>query len=141
MLSRNRRLARWVRGRAIRKGEGCAVCGIKTGIILHAHHLIPLARGGADEEANLVVLCFNCHWLAHYIRARCYQRDRLYKADAAHLNESQKDKLFDLARHGLEPFVPYVMTPEEEKEFEKLSAFDDWVPPPEEFAFEEPSPA
>jgi 5-methylcytosine-specific restriction endonuclease McrA len=33
--------------------------------MLHAHHVIPLAFGGDDAEANLVLLCPNHHAIAH----------------------------------------------------------------------------
>ncbi len=32
--------------------------------LLHAHHCIPLALGGADDDSNLVLLCPTCHALA-----------------------------------------------------------------------------
>lgn len=33
--------------------------------MLHAHHVVPLACGGEDRPRNVVVLCPNCHALAH----------------------------------------------------------------------------
>ena len=33
--------------------------------MLHAHHVIPLAFGGDDSAANLVLLCPNHHAIAH----------------------------------------------------------------------------
>jgi len=33
--------------------------------IMHAHHVVPLACGGPDVSVNLVLLCPNCHALAH----------------------------------------------------------------------------
>lgn len=34
---------------------------------LPAHHIIPLADHGYDEAFNLIVLCPNCHLVAHRI--------------------------------------------------------------------------
>ena len=41
-----------------------------TASILHAHHIIPIACGGPDTIVNLIVLCPNCHAIAHYVTAR-----------------------------------------------------------------------
>jgi hypothetical protein len=54
----------------------CDVCGwfppvglarVSAGLhtMMHAHHVIPVACGGDDAEANLVLLCPNCHSVAH----------------------------------------------------------------------------
>ena len=26
------------------------------------HHIVPRAAGGTDDPANLIALCFPCHW-------------------------------------------------------------------------------
>jgi 5-methylcytosine-specific restriction endonuclease McrA len=44
--------------------------------MLHGHHVIPLSCGGADDEANLVLLCANCHGIAHRIGRKLYDLDR-----------------------------------------------------------------
>lgn len=38
--------------------------------ILHAHHVVPVSCGGADAVENLIVLCPNCHAVAHYVSSR-----------------------------------------------------------------------
>lgn len=38
--------------------------------LLHAHHVVPVSCGGPDESANLLVLCPNCHAIAHYVAPR-----------------------------------------------------------------------
>lgn len=38
--------------------------------ILHAHHIIPISCGGPDARENILVLCPNCHAIAHYVTAR-----------------------------------------------------------------------
>jgi 5-methylcytosine-specific restriction endonuclease McrA len=45
----------------------CTNCGRKGGrrVELHAHHVIPLSRGGTNTLDNLVTLCRDCHRLAH----------------------------------------------------------------------------
>ncbi len=35
--------------------------------MLHAHHVVPIARGGPDVATNLIVLCPNCHAVAHWV--------------------------------------------------------------------------
>lgn len=68
------------RFRKAHHGEGCAACGWRIapalqsvggeyGCGLHAHHVVPLAAGGSDEESNLVLLCPNHHELAHQLWA------------------------------------------------------------------------
>lgn len=41
-----------------------------TPSILHAHHVVPISCGGADAVENLIVLCPNCHAVAHYVAQR-----------------------------------------------------------------------
>lgn len=56
-----RRLSRAVK---VRDGQQCQVCGDRRGdphCVLHAHHVIPRASGGADSLANLSTLCDLCH--------------------------------------------------------------------------------
>lgn len=36
---------------------------------LHAHHIVPKARGGRHNLSNLVTLCKDCHWRTHHKRA------------------------------------------------------------------------
>lgn len=33
--------------------------------LLHAHHIVPVACGGPDHPSNLLLLCPNCHAIAH----------------------------------------------------------------------------
>ena len=35
--------------------------------ILHVHHVLPIAHGGTNDLANLVLLCPNHHAVAHYM--------------------------------------------------------------------------
>jgi hypothetical protein len=34
---------------------------------LHKHHIRPTAHGGDDIESNLILLCPNCHSIAHIL--------------------------------------------------------------------------
>lgn len=46
----------------------CQKCGkdcSKNKIHLHAHHIIPLSKGGRNTLSNLIALCDNCHSLVH----------------------------------------------------------------------------
>ena len=35
--------------------------------MLHAHHIVPVSKDGLDTAANLIVLCPNCHAVAHWV--------------------------------------------------------------------------
>ena len=50
-----------------RDGHRCRDCGFPGR--LEIHHVIPLHRGGSDEEDNLLTLCRACH-LAKHARSR-----------------------------------------------------------------------
>lgn len=41
-------------------GYKCAACGILT-TELEADHIIPLCKGGKDDERNMQALCVECH--------------------------------------------------------------------------------
>ena len=45
-----------------RDGGACCNCGAPAD---HAHHVVPLARGGRDVLSNLVSLCAPCHGAVH----------------------------------------------------------------------------
>lgn len=32
---------------------------------LHAHHIIPLSKGGSNAQSNLIALCADCHSQEH----------------------------------------------------------------------------
>lgn len=57
-LKRDQALAR-----RVKKGRYCLRC---TGTVdLHAHHIEPLDKGGADTADNICVLCSYCHYEWH----------------------------------------------------------------------------
>lgn len=50
----------------------CQNCGTQSGphagadgVPLHAHHVVPVSKGGSNATTNLVTLCQECHDLAH----------------------------------------------------------------------------
>jgi 5-methylcytosine-specific restriction endonuclease McrA len=47
-----------------RDGYRCMNCGA-SGVELHAHHIVPLSRGGTNNLTNLTTLCERCHTLLH----------------------------------------------------------------------------
>ncbi len=47
-----------------KKENKCYMCGAK-GEHLHVHHIIPITKGGQSSLENLMLLCPNCHALAH----------------------------------------------------------------------------
>lgn len=46
--------------------ENCAQCGSHSA--LHAHHKIPLSRGGSNRLDNLILLCESCHKGRHNVK-------------------------------------------------------------------------
>lgn len=53
---------------AKRQGHECPICGqsLYNGENLHLHHIIPRAKGGTEEDHNLVILHQECHKQTHY---------------------------------------------------------------------------
>lgn len=43
-----------------RDGHACRECGA-SGVVLHAHHILPWREGGRDAVDNLITLCAKCH--------------------------------------------------------------------------------
>jgi hypothetical protein len=56
--------------------------------LLHAHHVVPIACGGADEASNLVLVCPTCHSIAHALGEMVTRQGRTVwegPAERAHL--------------------------------------------------------
>ena len=47
-----------------RLGIGCFTCGWDLGSC-DIHHILPVSKGGSDDNGNLTYICPNCHRLAH----------------------------------------------------------------------------
>jgi hypothetical protein len=39
----------------------CCLCEQYSGIKMHCHHIVPVAKGGPDTFENCIPLCLNCH--------------------------------------------------------------------------------
>lgn len=125
-----RRMRRYLIGKAIHDGQGCAVCGYSYHDVLSLHHKKPLSRGGGSAPDNFALLCPNCHALAHYIRRRHWKKDEVWKATLTFLSPEAIDRLLEIARHG----VPVrTVTPVEELDDFDASVFDDWIPPIDDY--------
>lgn len=46
--------------------ENCAII-LPAASMLHMHHTVPVSRGGSDGFDNLILLCPNCHAIAHWL--------------------------------------------------------------------------
>ena len=44
----------------------CSICNKETAQ-LEKHHIIPVSRGGVNKDSNMILLCGNCHGLAHNV--------------------------------------------------------------------------
>lgn len=42
--------------------------------VMHMHHVVPVANGGNNKRSNLVVICPNCHVIAHALIDRFADR-------------------------------------------------------------------
>lgn len=52
--------------KAKKRQEGCCYfCGVDDYALLHCHRILPGEDGGRYTEANVVVVCSNCHNRVH----------------------------------------------------------------------------
>ena len=47
-----------------RAGYRCQMCG-RSNVRLHAHHMVPISRGGPTSSENLASVCEDCHSRLH----------------------------------------------------------------------------
>lgn len=46
--------------------QGCGMNGgVWPGVDLQVHHILPVEKGGGNDDQNLVTLCNRCHWRLH----------------------------------------------------------------------------
>jgi 5-methylcytosine-specific restriction endonuclease McrA len=65
--SRNKARTKGVRNEIYRRaGLACEICRFGFHTILNIHHIKPVQFGGSSHRWNLVLLCPNCHGLAHH---------------------------------------------------------------------------
>jgi len=54
--------------------QSCYVCGEKN--FVQRHHIIPRAKGGSDDSANIIKLCPTCHSATHH---GIYSEEELFR--------------------------------------------------------------
>ena len=58
-------LSEQVRARAGYKCQKCGKSFLHNKIALHAHHIVPLSKGGRNCLSNLIAVCEECHSKIH----------------------------------------------------------------------------
>ena len=59
-----RKSTRWSRNWQYRQSH--PICeGCQCAPSVDTHHVVPIAKGGCDEDSNLVALCLDCHAAMH----------------------------------------------------------------------------
>lgn len=82
--------------RAVDNNIPCEVCGWQK-TTCDRHHIIPLSDGGKDKIKNVIVLCPNCHRLAHELY-KTY-KTTLGKSKKKDLKKTIEDALFKKGKH------------------------------------------
>jgi len=59
-------LSELVKAKAGYKCQKCGKSFINNKIALHAHHIIPLSKGGRNCLSNLIAVCEECHSKIHH---------------------------------------------------------------------------
>lgn len=54
----------WAKACKKERGNECEYC-FWNEATCHAHHVIPVSEGGKHDLCNCLILCPNCHALAH----------------------------------------------------------------------------
>lgn len=59
-------------------GPACMACStvMPDKSLLNLHHVVPVARGGQNEDDNLALICPNCHAKAHWLDRQLKKLDR-----------------------------------------------------------------
>lgn len=59
-------------------GCRCEACATQmpSKALVHLHHVVPVRDGGTTADANLMLLCPNCHSRAHWIYRNLNQHER-----------------------------------------------------------------
>lgn len=48
---------------AIKDKRLCQICNERP--VANTHHIIPVSKGGNDDDENLLELCVRCHYIEH----------------------------------------------------------------------------
>jgi 5-methylcytosine-specific restriction protein A len=77
-----------IRKRVKAKQPLCAICAIKGLVVAarHVDHVIPLSKGGTNDDSNLMPLCVPCHE-AKTARDKGHRPRRRYGADGWPIDE------------------------------------------------------
>ncbi len=81
----------------------------------HGHHIIPISKGGKDQEDNIILLCFDCHKKAklysHFrdfqvmlLTRKYYFENRVLMEGFSWVNPSFKNTIYK------KEFTPYEKT-------------------------------
>lgn len=71
-------------------GENCCYCGCNNKLILTIDHIVPLIRGGKDEDSNKQVTCSTCNFLKGGLKNNEFKK---YYKILQSLKDLQKVKL------------------------------------------------
>lgn len=84
----------------------CQNCGIQSGknsnVELHAHHIVPKARGGSHKTSNLITLCKDCHHTVHSKTKKAPTTQDRSGPDFAELSDSILDSIVKMIHAGKE---------------------------------------
>ena len=65
--------------------QNCGEGGDHSNIELHAHHVVPISKGGSHKESNLKTLCKTCHNAIHH-------REKMARTHESHQKKARKNK-------------------------------------------------
>jgi GTPase involved in cell partitioning and DNA repair len=116
----------------------CKICK-KDVEHLEKHHIVPKSRGGSDDESNLIMVCNECHGLAHDVSFSNKRGGGLIKEKIKEKNELEKQsrKWLDKNEHLVLNKMNELYQEDEDKhmltllllEMHKIQAYHlaDWV--------------
>lgn len=70
--------------------QNCGEGGVHSNIELHAHHVVPVSKGGSHKKSNLKTLCKSCHNAIHHKEKMARTHESNQKRP--HKSKSQLDK-------------------------------------------------
>jgi hypothetical protein len=79
-----------------RYSNKCYVCNYSVKAALRIHHIVPVSFGGKNEIVNFVLLCSNCHTLAHFYSSQRYQNKKIENHLKTQLGDEAINRLKEL---------------------------------------------
>jgi len=76
-----------------RYSNKCYVCNYSVKAALRIHHIVPVSFGGKNGIDNFVLLCSNCHTLAHFYSSKRYQNKKIAGHLKTHLGDEAIGRL------------------------------------------------